>query len=238
MILIGAGMSSTAATYPFDIMRTQFAIQVDDIELHCIICIMLTIFIVCKGKEKIYPNIRSFVTHTIKTQGVSGMINYIQVITAIFKTPILSHHSGFYAGLPAALVGITPYMGLNFALYETCKTAVEKLKNTSKSKFNEGSGWKILSSGLCGAVAGGVSKFAVFPLDTIKKRMQSQVLRNSLGTGIGPKYSSVSNCFLTILRTEGVTGLYKVHVLFNYINSDITDCVISSLFYRALYLPH
>ena len=47
----GAGIAATSATYPFDIMRTQFAIQ---------------------GKEKAYSSMHSFISHTFRTKGIQG----------------------------------------------------------------------------------------------------------------------------------------------------------------------
>lgn len=175
----GAGMAATTATYPFDIMRTQFAIQ---------------------GNIKVHDSMRSFLSHTLSTKGVSGL----------------------YAGLPAALIGITPYMGLNFAFYESTKSALKHIEEINrKEQINievnsgiirekEWIGWTLLRSGLSGAFAGGASKFIVFPLDTVKKRMQAQVLQNTLIGSISvPKYTSISNCFITTLKNEGVKGLYK-----------------------------
>lgn len=49
----GAGLSSTVATYPFDIMRTQFALQ---------------------GNKQIYPTIKSFVTDTFQKKGIAGTV--------------------------------------------------------------------------------------------------------------------------------------------------------------------
>lgn len=46
-----AGIASTAATYPFDIMRTQFTIQ---------------------GKNQVFPSMQSFISHTFKTKGITG----------------------------------------------------------------------------------------------------------------------------------------------------------------------
>mmetsp|Transcript_27838 Transcript_27838/g.26668 ORF Transcript_27838/g.26668 Transcript_27838/m.26668 type:complete len:369 (+) Transcript_27838:132-1238(+) len=179
----GAGIAATATTYPFDIMRTQFAIQ---------------------GKEKTFPTMKSFISHTYKTKGPQG----------------------FYAGLSPALVGITPYMGLNFALYESAKTFSESLllKYNNKINSNDGKNLPFGSSsgtgagalgnfvrkGLCGAVAGGTSKFLVYPLDTLKKRMQVQVLSNTL-TGIGsvPKYNNVWHCAAKTYAAEGIRGFYK-----------------------------
>jgi hypothetical protein len=51
----GAGMASTAATYPFDIMRTQFTIQ---------------------GKDQVFQSMQSFISHTFKTKGISGIYKH------------------------------------------------------------------------------------------------------------------------------------------------------------------
>ena len=48
----GAGIAATSVTYPFDIMRTQFAIQ---------------------GKEKAYSSMHSFISHTFRTKGIPGL---------------------------------------------------------------------------------------------------------------------------------------------------------------------
>ena len=114
-------------------------------------------------------------------------------------------------------------MGLNFALYETFKSNLEILDNSlhklkflpEKNSENTSSGLKILGSGFCGALSGGISKFLVFPLDTIKKRMQAQGLTNTLFKEGGmsvPRYSSMSQCLVHTLRDEGVKGLYKVRI--------------------------
>lgn len=161
----GASMASTTVTYPLDLMRTQFAIQ---------------------GNEKAYSTMRSFITNTYRSKGVSG----------------------FYAGLPAAVIGIAPYMGLNFAIYESCKSLVNRLQSVTKEERSITS--QVLSSGFSGAISGGVSKFLVFPLDTVKRRMQVQVLQNTLvGVGAMPKYTNMGQCFVDTLRSEGVPGLYK-----------------------------
>ena len=170
----GAGISATSATYPFDIMRTQFAIQ---------------------GKEKAFSSMHSFISHTFSTKGIRG----------------------FYAGLSPALVGIAPYMGLNFAIYETVKTFSESpifTFNRQRTAQDDRSYGRILAGlfrkGACGAVAGGASKFIMYPLDTIKKRMQFQVLRNTLdGLGDVPKYANAWNCAARIYTEEGLRGFYR-----------------------------
>ena len=61
---------------------------------------------------------------------ISTYVPLLIRITHIIIIHIIAIWLGFYAGLPAALVGITPYMGLNFALYETFKSNLEILDNS------------------------------------------------------------------------------------------------------------
>eukprot|EP01038_Epipyxis_sp_PR26KG_P005925 gene5925-8172_t len=172
----GAGIASTIATYPFDIMRTQFALQ---------------------GQQKVYSSMQSFLSQTLQTKGIQG----------------------FYAGLTPAVIGIAPYMGLNFALYETFKTlsTIPLLKSDNIQSSNVNSTetkqpLSLLSKGLCGGLAGGTSKFIVYPLDTIKKRLQSQMLINTMSSpsiGTVVKYKGVTDCMRTIYINEGIKGFYR-----------------------------
>mmetsp|Transcript_16179 Transcript_16179/g.35296 ORF Transcript_16179/g.35296 Transcript_16179/m.35296 type:complete len:208 (-) Transcript_16179:177-800(-) len=161
----GAGVTSTIATYPFDIMRTQFALQ---------------------GKEVVYKSMGGFISHTFRTKGVPG----------------------FYAGLTPAVVGITPYMGLNFALYETFKKVGEG-QGQEGPKDTRSVVMSVLKKGLYGGAAGGISKFVVYPLDTVKKRMQAQVLRTTLSSTSALKYTGILNCFSSIYAHEGLKGFYR-----------------------------
>ena len=139
-----------------------------------------------RGNVKNLSTMSSFVTYTIKNQG--------------FK--------GFYSGCTPALVGITPYMGLNFAIYETLKKFADRKSNGSNSQ--DSILQKIFRKGVCGAVAGGTSKFLVYPLDTIKKQMQMKVLQTTVdGCTKFPVYRNMYDCFTTILRREGMKGFYK-----------------------------
>lgn len=189
----GAGLAATAATYPFDIMRTQFALQ---------------------GSTKTYSSISSFISTTMKEKGVKGIVVVDEISR---KTAVLLSNTcpiGFYAGLSPALVGITPYMGLNFAIYESLKGISEKVTDHKSFKkiFGDESGTvSSIRKGICGGFAGGASKFLVYPFDTVKKRLQMQVLRSTVeGVGKVPRYSGILNCVATTVREEGVQGLYRV----------------------------
>jgi len=67
-----------------------------------------------------------------------------------------------------------------------------------------------MRKGFCCAVAGGTSRFIVYPFDTIKKRMQMQVLTNTLEGAVSfPKYTSALDCLTKLCAQEGVLALYK-----------------------------
>ena len=73
---------------------------------------------------------------------------------------------GFYAGLGPAVVGITPYIGLNFAIYETLQKISKDFINRKDDNASnkEGKLISLLRTGLIGGIAGGASKFLVYPL--------------------------------------------------------------------------
>jgi solute carrier family 25 thiamine pyrophosphate transporter 19 len=151
-----SGLFATFFTYPFDIMRTQFALQ---------------------GTNKKFKSILNFVSYIYAKKSIKGL----------------------YAGIYPALIGIFPYMGLNFAIYEKMKHIMSKKDNNS-----------IVTNGASGAVAGGLSKFIVYPLDTIKRRMQVQVLENQIqGLSPTPRYVSIWHCVKNTITYEGFSGFYK-----------------------------
>lgn len=96
----------------------------------------------------------------------------------------------FYAGYSPALVQIMPYMGLNFCIYE------KLTKNDKRS---------IATSGFAGSISGALSKVVVYPIDTIKKRLQAQAVFGSAGQD----YSGMWDCFNKMLRNEGPTSFYR-----------------------------
>ena len=66
---------------------------------------------------------------------------------------------------------------------------------------------------LKGRVKGwGASKLIVYPLDTVKRRMQASVLQSTLGEGgVGTvlKYRGIMDCLSLTIKGEGISGLYK-----------------------------
>ncbi|KAF2859685.1 mitochondrial carrier [Piedraia hortae CBS 480.64] len=108
---------------------------------------------------------------------------------------------GFFRGLNAAVGQIVPYMGLLFTTYEGLKPAL------AEAELPFGSG-----DAVAAVVASVVSKSAVFPLDTVRKRLQIQGPTRSryVGGERMPDYENgVVKTALTITRREGWRALYR-----------------------------
>jgi solute carrier family 25 (mitochondrial thiamine pyrophosphate transporter), member 19 len=95
---------------------------------------------------------------------------------------------GYFTGVVPGLYGIVPYMGFNFLIYES-------LVGSEKTAFR---------AGMAGAVSGAISKLLVYPLDTVKKRMQVQAIAIE-----SIPYSGTLDCLTKIVRLEGFYCLYR-----------------------------
>ncbi|KAL9051198.1 MAG: hypothetical protein Q9162_006176 [Coniocarpon cinnabarinum] len=107
--------------------------------------------------------------------------------------------AGFFRGSTAAVGQIVPYMGLFFASYETLKIML------AGYQLPIGSG-----DAIAGVVASVTSKTAVYPLDTVRKRLQVQgptrsryVHRNI------PQYTGIWSTLKAIVEKERTRGLYR-----------------------------
>ena len=109
--------------------------------------------------------------------------------------------TGFFRGLGAGVSQIVPYMGLFFASYESLKPIMA----STPLPLPLGS-----SDAVAGVVASVLSKTAVYPLDTTRKRLQIQgpnrakyVHRNI------PTYTGVIMTLQHIWKHEGRRGMYR-----------------------------
>ncbi|KAG8631256.1 hypothetical protein KVT40_000396 [Elsinoe batatas] len=133
-----------------------------------------------QGKEKVYNSLAASIRDITKHEGFPG----------------------FFRGISAGIGQIFPYMGMFFALYENLKP---RLAAVQLPLGNLGSG-----EALAGVLASIMSKTAVFPLDTVRKRLQVQgptrgryVHRNI------PEYKGVVATVRAILVREGIRSLYR-----------------------------
>ncbi|KAG7395147.1 Hydrogenosomal carrier protein [Phytophthora boehmeriae] len=102
---------------------------------------------------------------------------------------------GVYRGVLPTIWGIAPYIGLNFAVFETLRTTVPR------NAHGDPDAVYLL---VCGATAGVCGQTAAYPLDLLRRRFQLSAMR-----GDATEYTSIIGGLRTIAREEGIRGLYK-----------------------------
>ena len=95
-------------------------------------------------------------------------------------------------------MGIVPYAGLSFLTYESCKSAYRHSTNGQEPSS--------LHRMAFGACAGFVGQSATYPLDIVRRRMQTDGTHGKPN----PEYRTIFSTMSSILRHEGlINGLYK-----------------------------
>ncbi|KAK6111567.1 Mitochondrial carrier family protein [Brugia pahangi] len=102
---------------------------------------------------------------------------------------------GFFRGITPSLIQIAPFIGLQFSLYNALSNSWERLPYYLES----------FGPLCCGALAGVISKTAVYPLDVVRHRLQA----HGFGRFNQSPWHSMHSTIMTILRDEKVAGLFK-----------------------------
>lgn len=105
-----------------------------------------------------------------------------------------------YKGLWPSLLGIVPYVGMDFAAFYTFKSILLKDKRFCKDDGTLGA----VATLSCGGIAGALAQTVSYPLDLIRRRMQVQDFVPG-----AVKYKGVSDAVVSIIRAEGCAALYK-----------------------------
>ncbi|KAF8973459.1 hypothetical protein BGZ46_009833, partial [Entomortierella lignicola] len=121
-------------------------------------------------------------------------------LPGIWKTMVLIYTKeggvvGLYRGLGPTLMGVAPYVALNFQAYEVLRKYLTPEGEIAPS---------IARKLLCGALAGSIAQTITYPLDVLRRRMQVTQMES-----VSYKYSSTWDGVKQIIRHEGVRGLYK-----------------------------
>ncbi|CAL9692036.1 unnamed protein product [Knipowitschia caucasica] len=107
--------------------------------------------------------------------------------------------SGFYKGLALPIATIAMTSSVTFGVYRNCLQCLSQLKGGANSRVDV---W------LAG-MAGGIAQTSVMsPGDLVKVRLQCQT-EAKRGGPVKPKYSGPIHCLLSIVKEEGVRGLYR-----------------------------
>jgi solute carrier family 25 (mitochondrial thiamine pyrophosphate transporter), member 19 len=187
-----AGVCATTITYPFDVCRTTFVANnmVGEVSTRPLTNTSLHYGGATSGSQQSSKAPRTF----------------YEFITRLYHTKGIQ---GFYAGCFPAVIQIMPYMGINFAIYDwlTRPKALEDDRNNT-SHISYSSSTSVLLSAYAGSISGSVSKIIVYPLDTVKRRLQAQAF---FGTSIEQPhyYTSMLDCFYSITKHEGLVSFYR-----------------------------
>lgn len=126
---------------------------------------------------------------------------YTSIIASVRHIAQHEGTAGFFRGFGAGVSQIVPYMGLFFASYESLKPIMAD----SPIPLPLGS-----SDAVAGVIASVLSKTAVYPLDTTRKRLQVQgPMRERYVHRNIPTYTGVVSTVAHIWKHEGRRGLYR-----------------------------
>ncbi|CCG84836.1 protein of unknown function [Taphrina deformans PYCC 5710] len=100
---------------------------------------------------------------------------------------------GLYRGIMPTIYGVAPYVGLNFAVYESVRKRFSTLEGGEPTALEK------LASG---AISGAVAQFMTYPFDVLRRRFQ-------VNTIMGTPYKNVWHACQTIAAQEGMKGFYR-----------------------------
>jgi hypothetical protein len=104
---------------------------------------------------------------------------------------------GLYKGIVPAALRESSYAAIRLALYDPIKQMLGEDRTSASGNLPF---WKKF---VAGATAGSIGAAIATPTDVLKVRMQAEE------AGRPPRYKSTLDGFVTIARTEGISGLYR-----------------------------
>jgi len=111
----------------------------------------------------------------------------------------------FYRGYIPTILGVIPYAGVSFFTYETLKRLYREHVDNSSTPH------PVASLGF-GAIAGMLGQSTSYPLDIVRRRMQ---------TDMKQQYLSILGTLRTILKFEGIKGGFFKGLSMNWIKGPI-----------------
>ncbi|XP_062219142.1 mitochondrial carrier protein CoAc1-like [Phragmites australis] len=167
-LLAGSASGGTAVlcTYPLDLARTKLAFQVNSSD-------QLSRTLKRTNAQPTYGGIRDVFRGVYSEGGVRAL----------------------YRGVGPTLMGILPYAGLKFYIYEGLKAHVpEDYKNSVILKLS------------CGAAAGLFGQTLTYPLDVVRRQMQVQSHQHDQFDG--PRIRGTFQGLMIIKQTQGWRQLF------------------------------
>jgi solute carrier family 25 phosphate transporter 23/24/25/41 len=156
-----AGMTSTVATYPLDLVRTRLTVQ------------------------------------TLATSDSQLLAaRYRGILHCLYRIGKEEGITSLYKGMWVSMMGVAPYVAINFSVYETLKHKA--------SEHGWISGGSTISGVVMGAVSGTTAVTLTYPTDVLRRRMMMD--------GIGDtkrEYSGLVDAIVKMAKHEGVPGFFR-----------------------------
>ena len=127
-----------------------------------------------------------------------GKQQFNGLLDCLTKTVKSSGVGGLYNGIGVSIVGIIPYRGVYFGLFDT-------LSGYNPYQKDENGLLRAGSKFVCAQTSAIAAGYASYPFDTVRRRLQMQSEK--------PKeewvYSGTADCFKKIIANEGAGALFK-----------------------------
>lgn len=128
----------------------------------------------------------------------SGKKQFNGLVDCLTKTVKKGGISGLYNGIGVSVVGIIPYRGVYFGLFDT-------LSGYNPYQTADNGIIRAASKFACAQTSAIAAGYASYPFDTVRRRLQMQSEK--------PKeewvYKGTGDCFAKIVKEEGVAALFK-----------------------------
>lgn len=145
---------------------------------------------------------------------VTNVGEYKNLLDVFKRTFRDEGYRAMYRGFAPTIIGVIPYAGVSFLTYEKLKGMWLQKKSSGDSTDSNLSPLRRL---LYGAIAGLLGQTASYPLDIVRRRMQTA---RQMGVN-GNRYSSILGTLAYIYRKEGIgRGWYK-GISMNFIKGPI-----------------
>ncbi|KAJ8076806.1 hypothetical protein PM082_001229 [Marasmius tenuissimus] len=195
-----AGITSVCSTYPLDLVRARLSIATASIIVHSQQHGAPAAEAPIPSASNAKPATAPRLVNAMHTAATVGGKHYTASELTIWgmTLKIIREEGGIrglYRGLVATAFGVAPYVGINFAAYEFLRGIITPPGKTTVSR-------KLA----CGALAGSISQTLTYPFDVLRRKMQVTGMKSG---DLGIKYTGAIDALVGIMRTEGITGLYR-----------------------------
>ena len=127
-----------------------------------------------------------------------GKAQFNGLLDCLKKTVASSGVGGLYNGIGVSVVGIIPYRGVYFGLFDT-------LSGYNPYQKDENNVLRAASKFACAQSSAIAAGYASYPFDTVRRRLQMQSEKPEAEW----VYKGTADCFAKIMKEEGTTALFK-----------------------------